>query len=179
MIHDFKTFPVIISERFILRQLKIEDAVNLYKLRSDKRVNEFINRIPAKSIADVEVFIDNINKGINDCKYFYWTIGFKNTDKVIGTICLWNIHLEKELAEIGFELLPEYQGLGIMSEAVDKVIQYGFNEMNLKTISAVVRTLNYKSIHLLEKKGFIMDVNKEISDELLGIGYELYYLLKK
>ena len=179
MIQIFTTFPLMFSERIVLRQLSTEDASDLFKLRSDRRVNEFIDRNPPTKIEEVESFIEKINKGINNNELFYWAISLKNTEKLIGTICLWNINSDKEQAEIGYELMPDFQGLGLMMEAVDKLIDFGFNVMQLKTMTGVVRTLNYKSVNLLEKMGFVKDIHNKITEEPLGEGYDLYYLNRK
>ena len=175
----FSPFPDLSTERLLLRQLKMKDAAEIFALRSDKRMNEFIDRPLSTKMEEAEEFITKINTGIEKGESWYWAIGLKNEDKLIGTICLWNFDMEKTIAELGYELKPEYQGLGIMSEAVERMIDFGFNSIELKIMTAVVRTMNYKSIYLLEKKGFVKDINNVISDELLGEGYELYYLKKK
>ena len=72
--------------------------------------------------------------------------------------------------------MPDFHGLGLMMEAVDKLIDFGFNVMQLKTMTGVVRTLNYKSVNLLQKKGFVKDIDNKITEEPLGEGYDLYYL---
>jgi ribosomal-protein-alanine N-acetyltransferase len=57
-------------------------------------------------------------------------------------------------AEIGYELLPPYQGKGIMREAVENIISFGFNNMLLKTITAWPMPQNESSVKLLERSGF-------------------------
>jgi len=175
---NFSPFPDLYSERLHLRQLKMSDAAEIFALRSDKRMNEFIDRPLATKMEEAAEFITKINEGIAREEWLYWAIVLKNTDKLIGTICLWNFDMEKAMAEMGYELMPEYQGLGIMSEVAGCLIDFGFNTIELKIMTAVVRTLNYRSINLLEKKGFVKDAENTISDEELGEGYELYYKSK-
>ena len=62
---------------------------------------------------------------------------------------------EDLVAEIGYALLPGFQGKGIMQEAIEKVIEYGFISMKLKSIVADLKPANIKSIKLLERNGFI------------------------
>jgi len=57
-------------------------------------------------------------------------------------------------AEIGFWLLPEYWGLGIMGEAMPKIFDYGFNEMNLHRIEGFVDSENIKCKKAVVKVGF-------------------------
>ncbi len=57
-------------------------------------------------------------------------------------------------AEIGFWLLPEYWGIGIMGEAMPIIFDYGFNEMNLHRIEGFVDSDNDKCKKAVAKVGF-------------------------
>ena len=83
------------------------------------------------------------------------------------------------MAELGFELRPEFQGEGIMSEAIDKIIDYGFCDLKFNTIKAVAKNYNYKSVNLLIKKGFKIDSANLLNEEQLEEGYDFYYLKKE
>jgi len=152
---NFTPFPTLTTERLILRQLKIEDQNEIFALRSDKRVNEFLDRTKADSVEDAINFIYKINTSIRDNEVLYWAITFKENIHLTGTICLWNISKENLTADIGYELLPDHQGKGIMQEAIAKVIDYGFEIIKLKAIDAEFAPGNTKSIKLLEKNGFL------------------------
>ena len=84
-----------------------------------------------------------------------WVITLKDDPKLIGTIVYWHIVKEKDEAEVGYELLPQYRGKGMMQEALSKVIEYGFNTLKLKTIVADPKAVNLSSVKLLEKCGFV------------------------
>ncbi|SEK25191.1 GNAT family N-acetyltransferase [Paenibacillus sp. OK003] len=55
---------------------------------------------------------------------------------------------------IGYKLTPEYWHQGIMTEVVEKVIEYGFNNLGLNRIEAFVEPENVGSRKVLEKIGF-------------------------
>jgi ribosomal-protein-alanine N-acetyltransferase len=57
-------------------------------------------------------------------------------------------------AEIGFWLLPEYWGKGIMGEAMPKIFDYGFEELNLHRIEGFVESSNDKCKKAVAKVGF-------------------------
>src|SRR3990167_3457862 len=135
---NFTPFPLLETERLTLRQLSLEDANEIFRLRSDKSVNKFLDRPIAKTIDDANQFINKINDSIAKNELIYWVITLKNHPKLIGTICLWNISEDRSKAEIGFELLLEYHGKGIMQEVILKVIKYGFEEMHLRSIDGDV-----------------------------------------
>jgi ribosomal-protein-alanine N-acetyltransferase len=121
--------------------------------------NRFLDRPKAITIEEAKQFIYKINDGINKNEWVYWAITLKNETKLIGTICYWNISKENDRAEVGYELHPRYQGKGIMQEALLKVIDFGFEQMRLKTITAVPSDDNIKSRKLLEKNNFKIDSN--------------------
>ena len=152
---NFIPFPMLETEHLILRQLKMEDQNEIFALRSDDRVNEFLDRIKANSPEDALLFIHNINTSINNNEAIYWAITLKNEPALAGTICLWNIFKEDLTAEIGYELHPDQQGKGIMQEAIIKVIDYGFQTMKLNLIEAELAPANLRSIKLLERNGFV------------------------
>jgi len=44
---------------------------------------------------------------------------------VIGSISIWNINLKQKSAELGYGIIPAYQGLGLMKEALLTAADYG------------------------------------------------------
>jgi ribosomal-protein-alanine N-acetyltransferase len=74
---------------------------------------------------------------------------------------LWNISREENKAEVGYELLPDFQGKGIAQEAMLVVLDYGFNIMLLNKIEAYTHKENSASQKLLEKFGFVRDIQEE------------------
>jgi ribosomal-protein-alanine N-acetyltransferase len=154
---NFKPFPNLATERLLFRQLTFEDANEIFRLRSDERVNRFLTRNQYKTLEEAGAFINIINRNINNNEAIYWVITFKNDNKLIGTICLWNIQPENYRAEIGYELNPDFWGKGIMKEAIPKIIAYGFETMNLHSIEADLDPGNAQSVMLLEKNGFIKE----------------------
>jgi ribosomal-protein-alanine N-acetyltransferase len=77
-----------------------------------------------------------------------------NPDEAIGTICFWHMEPNNYRAEIGYMLHPNHWRKGILSEAIEKIIDYGLNVLNLHSIAANVNPNNAASIALLEKFGF-------------------------
>src|SRR5215831_16763561 len=158
---NFSPFPYLETARLRLRQLKEEDANEIFILRSDESVNEFLDRPKAVTLDDALQHISKISKNINNNEAIMWAICLKDNSTLIGTICLWNIVKENDYAELGYELLPQFQGKGIMQDALSKVIEYGFENLKLKTIEAWLSSKNLRSIKLLEKNNFKRDIDSE------------------
>jgi ribosomal-protein-alanine N-acetyltransferase len=168
---NFTPFPVLYSKRFTLRSLSINDDKEIFILRSDKQVIKYLGRQGAKSINDAREFIDKINAGIKNDEWIMWVIESKETATFIGTICLWNLSDDRTKADIGFEILPDHFGKGIMQEVIPIILKYGFNDMQLDVIEGEVDPENIKSIILMEKFGFEFYKNLENTD--------VYYLKNK
>jgi ribosomal-protein-alanine N-acetyltransferase len=157
LVLNFSPFPTLNTERLSLRKISIQDAEDIYSLRSDDRVNKFLDRAKANSVEDARNFIDQIRSRGSNNELLYWAITQKRDSKLIGTIVFWNISKEDHTAEIGFELHPDFQGRGLMREAVDKVVAFGLNDLQLKAIEAYPEAANEKSIPLLQKANFVQE----------------------
>ena len=163
---DFTLFPELTTRRFVLREINDADAPLIHKLRSDQETNALINRENSKSIEDAALFIDRIKTNVRRNESVYWIICFQNVSDLIGTIGYWNFNSSSESAEIGYELLREFRGQGIMSEVLREAMRFGFEEMKLKLITACTTEQNIGSVRLLEKCGFrLASLNDDIADE--------------
>lgn len=151
------TFPVLITERLVLRELVPKDAFVLHQFRSDKEVNKFLDRDASTGIDDAQAFINKIASNIATQQSMYWVITLAGDDTLIGTICFWNFDHQNSTIELGYELMPAHQGKGIMAEAVGSVIDYGFHQMHAKAITAFPSADNVKSVALLKKFNFVID----------------------
>ena len=158
---NFTPFPSLTTERLSLRKLSSDDANEIYFLRSDKQINKYIDRSRAASIDDAYNFINKTNQSIDNNELVDWAITFKNDSRLIGSICFWNLSRKENKAEIGYELLPDFQGKGIAYEAMLVVLDYGFNIMSLNKIEAYTHKENLASIKLLEKFRFVRDTQEE------------------
>ena len=107
---NFTPFQTITTQRLVLRQLQDDDVHKLFALRTDERVNRFLNRSLPESLNDVREFIAKVNQITHNNEGLYWVITRKNEDKLLGTIGLRNFGPEQYQAEIGYELYPDHQG---------------------------------------------------------------------
>lgn len=137
-----------------------EDLDDLCDLRMDPIVSQYLQRDVPTSRKEVVDFIIKIRSGLREHKWIYWAIRSKDhfrankQPSLIGTICLWQINVDKKSCDIGFELALKYQGKGIMSKAVKIVCEYGLTEMNLYSIVGYARVNNAPSIKLMKRSGF-------------------------
>ena len=153
----FTPFTVLKTGRLILRQLRRSDDYEILALRSNDNVNKYLDRRPSKSIDDARNFIHTINENVWSDDSIYWAITLSSADNVIGTVCLFNFSENFSKAEIGYELLPDFQGKGLIQEAISAVIHFGFQQVGLQAIEAYTRFENQRSTSVLEKLHFKRD----------------------
>ncbi len=152
---NFPPFAVLTTERLLLRELREDDSREIFLLRSDNQVNQFVDRKRATSPEGGRRFIRRIAEMQKNKEVFMWGMALKNEPLLIGTIVYWNIEPAKDKAEVGYELLPQWQGKGLMQEALLKVIEFGFNTLGIRTIVADPKPANLRSINLLDRCGFV------------------------
>lgn len=160
----FTPFPSLITQRLTLRQTTQADVEIMFFLRSDKVVNKFINRPASYSLQEAGEFIDKITKETEQGETITWGIALQGNPKMIGSICLWNFSSDQKVAEVGYALNPEFQNQGIMSEALQCVLDYGFNKLDLNEIEAFTHHKNENSKKLLIKNNFKLTEGKKDKD---------------
>ncbi|MEZ4930661.1 MAG: GNAT family N-acetyltransferase [Saprospiraceae bacterium] len=147
-------FPILYSDRLILRKMELFDEPELYAMLADADNRKYIDQPSFENINDIIEYINVRNEFVekNDC--VYWAITLKEERKMIGTICLWDFSDDYKKAEVGYELNANYQGKGIMDEALQSVINYAFNILKINQLEAFTQSGNVGSIKLLEKNNF-------------------------
>lgn len=172
MLNVINPFPILTTERLVLRKLSLNDEQAIFTLRTDIEVNKYLDRPICNSVDDARKFIQTVNTNIDNNKAFYWAITLANNNVLVGTICLFGFSEEHKNCEIGYELLPNYQSQGIMTEAVEKVMDYALNTLQVQKIEAFVHQNNQPSIKLLEKFSFINSHKTDAENPAL-IGYSI------
>ncbi|MGY3189933.1 GNAT family N-acetyltransferase [Lysinibacillus sp. TE18511] len=147
-------FPVLNTDRLMLRELKINDAQAILNCFSNPDVLRHYGQNPLTSLDQVKHIINNFSKNYDEKRGIKWGIELKGQEGIIGTIGFQEWSTEHRRAEISYALFPESWGKGYAMEAVNRVISFGFQEMDLVRIGAIVFTENDASNKLLTKVGF-------------------------
>ncbi len=162
---SFTDFPELTTERLVLRQLTFDDKKAIFRLRSNKEINELIERETPKNLNQAEGFIQTCLDEFENGNRVFWAMVLEDSNQLIGTIVLHKVDLENNYAEIGYEVNPDFQDEGYMSEAMKVVLDFGIMSMNLKTIEAYTHHNNTASIALIEK--FLFVLQPERKDEAI------------
>ena len=158
----------ILTDRLKLKIVEKSDAEIIHKLRTNAEVSKFITRDLNKSLTDIENFI--VERSKTD---LFFSINTIEKNELVGTIAIWKINYDKNYAELGYELFPEFQNKGIMTNAITGILDYAFNILNFKTIEAFTNKENQNSRKLLEKLGFCLIENKIDEKNLNNVIYQI------
>lgn len=150
-----------------LRPIEMEDADGIYAIRSNELMIRYTDISQMKSLTEAKAFIKARLEDMEKRTALYYVLADKTTDQLLGTICLWQFSSDYKSCDIGYELLPAYQGKGIMTEALTYFIQYAFESLKVSCIHAAIQKDNTASIQLIKRAGFTLT-------RLLDDTYELY-----
>lgn len=153
------SFPILTTERLMLRQVRSEDAPAVFAFKSNPDVTTQYAREPHSSLEKTRDLLQRVQESNARGEDFMWAVTLKGDDRLIGTCVLWNLDLEAQCGELGYELHPNYGRRGIMSEAAAAVVAFGFKDLNLHRIEANPFAKNTASNRLLEKLGFTLEGN--------------------
>lgn len=151
---NFSPFPELQTEFIRLRMLRPEDAGALFELRKNPEVMKYLDRPMMQSVEEAMQLIRMMLDGLLENKNISWCICTPQSEQLLGTIAFWKIDETNHRAEIGYILDPGWQGKGLMSAALQLVLDYGFSKMYLHGVDANVNPANQKSINLLTRAGF-------------------------
>lgn len=178
---NFHPFPKLETERLYLRRITKEDVNEIFALRSNKETMKYIPRPLAKTKEDALGHIAIIEEKIENNEAINWAITLKNSPRLIGIIGHYRIKPEHFRAEIGYMLLPEHHGKGIITEAIQETVKYGFEIMKLHTIEAIIDPENYASERVLQKSGFVKEAHLKENEFYEGRFWDtvIYSILNK
>lgn len=174
-------FPILETPRLLLRRINKEDAAEIFALRSHPETMRYIPRPLATKIEDAVEHFNMIDSKIETNEGINWAITLKGNSKMLGIIGHYRIQVENCRSEIGYMLLPEYQNQGVITEAIDAVLSYGFDVMDLHSVEAIIDPENGASEKVLLKNGFVKEAHILENEYFDGKFWDtvIYSLLKR
>ncbi len=154
---------LLFTQRLFLEPLLVTDADPILALRSDPRVNQYLDRTPMTTKEEAVAFVEKIRKGYRAAGVKYWAIRQEKNGDLLGTVCLWNFSEDQLSAELGYELHPDFQGKGYMRETIREVIRYAFENLGIRKLSAFTHKQNNPSIRVLVENGFKGPVDRPVN----------------
>ncbi len=138
----------IYTERLILRKFEESDINDIYKIFSDEDTNRFLPWFPLKKISDARLFWERYVEVYRADSGYAYAVCLSKDNVPIGYV---NVSLD-ESYDLGYGLLPQFRGIGIMSEAVKAVI-CRIREDGLPYVTATHDVNNPRSGEVMKRAG--------------------------
>ncbi len=155
---NFLPFIEINTSRLLLGRMQNKHAADLLPLRSSEKVMQYIDKERTNTLEEAAALIKRIDDDLINNDGITWCISLKeNPEILIGTIGFWRIIKQNYRAEVGYMIHPDFWGKGLMKEALQVVMDFGFNKIKLHSIEAHINPGNTASAKLLESIGFVRE----------------------
>lgn len=150
----FSAFPVLHTKRLTLRDILLSDAEEIFHMRANDRVNQFIARPQMEEVTSAQALVERTRQAFAEQKAIGWAGLLRDQKKIIGT-CGYNaIDWDNHRAEIGGEMTTAYWGKHLALEAMASITRFGLHHLGLHSIEAKILPSNRGAIYLLETLGF-------------------------
>ncbi len=158
-----RSFPLLQTDRLILRRLEPADQEFLVSLDTDAQVMQFIHSGPltkdeAQKFASAQIDLARFSYHLGK-----WVLELKRDGTSLGWVQVTKYRQARKRedggddVQIAYELAPEYWGVGYATEACRAVLHYVFGKLQLDRIVAFIRQENRRSQRILDKLGFAQD----------------------
>jgi diamine N-acetyltransferase len=164
----------LIGKHIILRALEPEDIDFLYNTENNTLFWEISGTQVPFSNYLLKQYIKNAHQDIYEAKQYRFVI-CNTSNTAVGMIDLFDFNPQHHRVGVGILIVPEYKNQGFASEALELIIDYAFQYLNIHQIFANIAADNKNSIALFEKFNFMLVgvkkdwlyTNKVFKDELL------------
>jgi ribosomal-protein-alanine N-acetyltransferase len=137
-----------------LRKAKLTDAQELFNITQDKEVMKYYGMGAYDTLSEAEDEIKWFLSLLDEEQGVRWIIADSTNDKYIGDVGIFNYNPDQNRIEIGFKLKRDYWNKGIMSSCIKQVLDFGFNDMKVNRIEALIDKRNPACKNTLKKCGF-------------------------
>ena len=173
--------PTLETPRLQLRKLTMRDAADVYDYSRDPLVAEHVLWEAHRSIFDTRSYIRYMQRKYRMSEPASWGIVLKSTGRVVGTIGFMWIQQDNASAEVGYSLARAQWNNGYMTEALNRVVRYGFETLSLNRIEAQHETTNPASGAVMRKCGMVKEgtLRQRLMNKGRFVDVDLYAMLRR
>lgn len=153
----FKGVPTLETDRLILKAISNDDFEHISNHMNNKEVRKFFDKFWPTDNEGIEKFVNGAIQRNEKDQCAEWVIFLKLGKRFAGRIWFGGLLAWCNAVNVGYSLDHEYWGCGIASEALNRVIQFGFDEMSLRRIEAWHDSSNLASGKVMLKCGLISE----------------------
>jgi ribosomal-protein-alanine N-acetyltransferase len=165
---NLRVFPRLTTERLLLRDFTEADAPDILRFRGDREVQKY-NTDPMRDEAEARGLIRTMGAWYVTRQAIQWGITIKEENRVIGICGVHDWSRRHRRAYVGYDLARDYWGQGLASEAMQAVVWFAFEQLDMHRLEAITVAENARSIRLLGRLGFQQEgLRREYSLEADG-----------
>lgn len=153
----FSHIPTLETDRLTLRGMRVSDAADMYAYAKRPSVTEYLTWEPHASETETRDYLVYVGQRYRTGDFYDWALVSRADGHMIGTCGFTSFNCPADSAEIGYVLNPAYQGQGLATEAVRRVLRFGFEELSLHRIEAHFIQGNDASRRLMERVGMTFE----------------------
>jgi [ribosomal protein S5]-alanine N-acetyltransferase len=151
------------TPRLLLRQFTEADTALLLQLNSNPEVLKYLDEPPIETEEQALHILNTIILPQYKNNLGRWAIHLKSNNQFIGW-CGLKYRQELDEVDLGYRLMPQFWEYGYAFEAAKYTLNYGFNQLHLKTIVGRAHIDNIASLKILEKIG-MQFIKEELIDD--------------
>jgi len=147
-------YPELTTQRLRLRLFEARDTDGLHACFGDSEAMRYWNFPACQSKAETARWVKILARATSPHSYQAWAVAEKRSDRCIGMVNYHHREAHNRRLEIGYILAPSHQRQGLMTEALQALVTYCFDELRTHRIEAMISPDNRASIKLVERLGF-------------------------
>ncbi|NLB89737.1 MAG: GNAT family N-acetyltransferase [Clostridiales bacterium] len=178
---EYAALSTLETRRLYLRKARMADAKDIFAYSKNPEVARYVLWDAHRSIQDSRNYIRYLIRQYRQGKPGSYVIVEKATEQVIGTIGFMWINPEFASAEVGYSLAQRCWNQGYMTEALEAVIRYGFEQLGLNRIEGQHDVRNQASGMVMRRAGMVKEglLQERMINKGRFIDVELYAVLRK
>ncbi len=158
------------TDRLILREITVDDAAFMIGLLNQPSFIKYIGDRGVRDLDGAREFIENkYRQSYREHGYGLYMIELKDAGMTPIGMCGFVRRDTLPAPDIGFALLPQFEGKGYAFESASAVMEYGRDTLGFDRVLAITTTDNESSGKLLTKLGFKLNGPAEIGNETLNL----------
>lgn len=147
--------PILETERLLLRELNVGDAISFYELNLNPNVIRYTGDRSFENIEEAVRFLENY-KDYKTNGYGRWAVIEKESGAFLGW-CGLKYSKDADETDIGFRFFEHHWNKGYATESAHACLYYGFEKLGLKSIVGRAMADNIASVKVLGKLGLVFE----------------------
>ena len=153
----FSHIPELETDRLLLRQMRASDSTDMFDYAKRPEVTEYLLWRPHNDMHYTRRYLEYLGGRYRIGLHYEWAVIHKETERMIGTCGFARIDTAHNCGELGYVLHPDFHGQGIMTEACERVLQFGFGVLGLNRIEARYMVGNDASRRVMDRLGMLFE----------------------